>query len=74
MSSMMNQMEVVILDDKMPRSLTMLVKLPGGRVRSITAHWDIAASQFIPAVQNGLDTLVKELIDRHNVRPRRSKP
>lgn len=61
-------LEVVILTDKMPRSLTALIKIPGRGVRNITAHWDIAASQFTPHVTNALSQLVNDIIERAGVR------
>lgn len=68
----MNTLEVVILTDKMPRSLTALVKVPGRGARTITAHWDIAASQFTPAVTDGLNKLVDDIIDRFQVRKKKN--
>lgn len=75
MSTNLNTLEVVILTDKMPRSLTALVKLPNGVVRTATAHYDIAASQFTPAVVNALQTLINDIIERHGLKlPRQPKP
>jgi hypothetical protein len=71
MPATLNTMEVVILTDKMPRSLTALVKTPGG-TRTVTAHWDVAASQFQPAVVQGLSLLIEDIIKRSGVRADRS--
>ena len=71
MSANINTLEVVILTDRMPRSLTALVKLPDGNVRTVTAHWDVAASQFTPTVTNALAQLVEQIIERAGVRPKR---
>lgn len=68
----MNTLEVVILTDKMPRSLTAMVKVPGRGVRTVTSHWDIAASQFTPAVTNGLNQLVNDIIERFGVRQKKA--
>jgi len=70
MSANINSMEVVILNDRMPRSLTILVKVPGQVPKQITAHWDVAASQFTPLVMTGLNQLVEGIINRHGVRRR----
>lgn len=69
--SSINTMEVVILDDKLPRTLTILVKVPGEATRTMTSYWDTAASQFTPAVSDGLNKLVSGIINRHGLRKKK---
>lgn len=68
MPANINSMEVVILTDKLPRTLTALVKLPTGATRTISAYWDVAASQFEPAITHCLRLLIEDIITRHGLR------
>lgn len=54
---------ITITDDRWPR-LTLVINR-GGKVRTETHPYDIAASQFEPAVKDTLRLQVEEVINSH---------
>jgi hypothetical protein len=61
------QIQISIVDTDWPK-LKIIVNSDGRTIRTESAQWDVALSQFTPPVNDALRFAVEEVLKQHKVR------